>query len=33
MEKLSRERGLDFSKLSFDEQNTLWEEAKLKVQS
>jgi tetrapyrrole methylase family protein / MazG family protein len=33
MEELSRERGLDFSKLSFDEQNALWEEAKLKVQA
>ncbi len=28
MEKLCRERGLDFGKLSFDEQNALWEEAK-----
>ncbi len=28
MEELCRERGLDFSKLSFDEQNNLWEEAK-----
>jgi tetrapyrrole methylase family protein/MazG family protein len=28
MEKLARERGLDFGKLSFDEQNKLWEEAK-----
>jgi tetrapyrrole methylase family protein/MazG family protein len=29
MEKLCRERGLDLGKLSFDEQNALWEEAKL----
>jgi hypothetical protein len=29
MEKLCRERRLDFGKLSFDEQNALWEEAKL----
>jgi tetrapyrrole methylase family protein/MazG family protein len=28
MEKLCRERGLDFAELSFDEQNKLWEEAK-----
>lgn len=28
MEKLSRVRGLNFGKLSFDEQNALWEEAK-----
>ena len=28
MEKLCRERGLEFAKLSFDEQNKLWEEAK-----
>ena len=33
MEKLSRERGLEFSNLSFSEQNALWEEAKLKVES
>lgn len=33
METLSRERGLDFTKLSFEEQNALWEEAKLKTQS
>ena len=32
MEKLCRKRGLDFSKLSFAEQNTLWEEAKKKVE-
>jgi tetrapyrrole methylase family protein/MazG family protein len=31
MEQLCRERGLDFSKLSFDEQNELWEEAKMKL--
>jgi len=28
MEKFCRERGLEFGKLSFDEQNKLWEEAK-----
>jgi tetrapyrrole methylase family protein/MazG family protein len=28
MEKLCRQRGLDFTKLSFDEQNSLWEETK-----
>jgi len=28
MEKMCRERGLDFARLSFDEQNALWEEAK-----
>jgi tetrapyrrole methylase family protein/MazG family protein len=28
MEKLCHERGLSFDKLSFDEQNALWEEAK-----
>ncbi len=28
MEELCRQRGLNFSQLSFDEQNTLWEEAK-----
>jgi tetrapyrrole methylase family protein / MazG family protein len=28
MEKLCRERGQDLGKLSFDEQNALWEEAK-----
>lgn len=31
MEELCRQRGLDFSQLSFDEQNALWEEAKKKV--
>ena len=31
MEELCRKRGLSFSKLSFDEQNALWEEAKEKV--
>ncbi len=31
MEKLSRERGLSFEKLSLDEQNTLWDEAKKAV--
>ncbi len=30
MEELCRQRGLDLAKLSFDEQNTLWEEAKQK---
>jgi tetrapyrrole methylase family protein/MazG family protein len=28
MEELCRKRGLDFGELSFEEQNTLWEEAK-----
>ncbi len=28
MEKLCRQRGLDFAGLSFEEQNSLWEEAK-----
>jgi len=28
MEELCRQRGLEFDKLSFDEQNKLWEEAK-----
>lgn len=31
MEKLCRQRGLNFGELSFDEQNTLWEEAKKEV--
>ncbi len=31
MEELCRKRGLSFSKLSFDEQNALWEEAKKKL--
>lgn len=31
MEKLCRQRGLDFASLSFDEQNELWEEAKEKT--
>jgi len=31
MEEVCRKRGLVFSKLSFDEQNALWEEAKRKV--
>jgi tetrapyrrole methylase family protein/MazG family protein len=31
MEKVCRERGLNFSGLSFDEQNALWEEAKREV--
>ena len=32
MEELCRKRGLSFSKLSFDEQNALWEEAKKKTE-
>lgn len=32
MEELCRQRGLNFSELSFAEQNALWEEAKEKVQ-
>jgi tetrapyrrole methylase family protein/MazG family protein len=32
MEEVCRQRGLSFSKLSFDEQNTLWEEAKKGVE-
>ncbi|GAI44262.1 unnamed protein product [marine sediment metagenome] len=28
MEELCRQRGLNLGKLSFDEQNALWEEAK-----
>jgi tetrapyrrole methylase family protein/MazG family protein len=31
MEELCRKRGLNFSELSFDEQNTLWEEAKKEI--
>lgn len=31
MEELCRQRGLNFCKLSFDEQNALWEEAKKKL--
>lgn len=31
MEKVCRQRGVDFSKLSFDEQNALWEEVKGEV--
>ena len=31
MEELCRQGGLDFAKLSFADQNTLWEEAKKKV--
>jgi tetrapyrrole methylase family protein/MazG family protein len=30
MEEVCRQRGLNFSALSFDEQNALWEEAKRK---
>ena len=32
MEKLCRQRGLNFGELSFDEQNALWEEAKREVE-
>ena len=32
MEELCRQRSLDLAKLSFDEQNALWEEAKKKVE-
>jgi len=32
MEELCRQRGLNFSELSFDDQNALWEEAKKKVE-
>ena len=32
MEELCRQRGVNFAGLSFDEQNTLWEEAKKKAQ-
>ncbi len=32
MEEVCRQRGLSFAKLSFDEQNALWEEAKRKFQ-
>ncbi len=32
MEEVCRQRGLNFSELSFDEQNALWEEAKREVQ-
>jgi len=32
MEELCRQRGVNFADLSFDEQNTLWEEAKKKAQ-
>ena len=32
MEELCRHRGLSFDKLSFDEQNALWEEAKREVE-
>ena len=32
MEELCRQRGINFSKLSFDEQNALWEEAKRGVE-
>ena len=32
MEEVCQERGVDFSELSFDEQNALWEEAKKRVE-
>ncbi len=32
MEKVCRQRGLNFGELSFDEQNALWEEAKREVE-
>jgi len=32
MEQVCRQRGLNFSQLSFDEQNALWEEAKKRVE-
>ncbi len=32
MEEVCRQRGLNFGELSFDEQNTLWEEAKREVE-
>ncbi|MBA7685123.1 Nucleoside triphosphate pyrophosphohydrolase [subsurface metagenome] len=32
MEKICRERGVNFNQLSFDEQNALWEEAKKKAE-
>jgi len=32
MEELCRQRGLDFGKLTFDDQNALWEEAKKRVE-
>jgi len=32
MEAVCRQRGVNFAELSFDEQNTLWEEAKREVQ-
>ena len=32
MEEVCRQRGVNFGELSFDEQNTLWEEAKKKAQ-
>ena len=32
MEKICRQRGVNFGELSFDEQNTLWEEAKRRVE-
>ncbi len=31
MEEACRQRGVNFAELSFDEQNTLWEEAKRKI--
>jgi len=32
MEEVCRQRGLNLGELSFDEQNTLWEEAKREVE-
>jgi tetrapyrrole methylase family protein/MazG family protein len=32
MEEVCRQRGVNFSELSFDEQNALWEEAKKNVE-
>jgi uncharacterized protein YabN with tetrapyrrole methylase and pyrophosphatase domain len=31
MEEVCRQRGINLSQLSFDEQNALWEEAKKKL--
>ena len=31
MEELCRQRGLEFEKLSFDQQNQLWEEVKAQL--
>ncbi|GAH89140.1 unnamed protein product, partial [marine sediment metagenome] len=32
MEEVCRQRGVNFAELSFDKQNTLWEEAKKNVE-